>query len=445
MMKPGHLADSPIHDDKGGIVPREDAMKFNKCAFPNEHYNDSTRKKAAAVKIDAGIMAALKELGDDEEWRAPFLRLLRCVRSRTQLLKPTPGQGSAGWVAPVFLINDLKNLAARQGLWLRPCETWRPEGGSLRPTFRSLALHLLALYPLPRFMDSVWDLPAGPDGFRQQAWYIRLGRGASFRALNLPLALTRRMEHYVRQAPDHYTVSQALRYGETRGLGGGEELAREIVTGRLGQKIENAGFWRTVLWFFVAHQGMQLEYANPIIDFVHANKFAGEEVLTGNGAERRGAPWPDFSMKGRTPKSILRLVCAWHSDLSKNKKSKTFSWDKSGIPGYRFLEKRFGEEDERDWAIEELLDSGALHAEGRAMRHCVYSYANPCRRGATTIWSLRLRIKGQEKKMATIEVDPRKRSIIQARAKCNGRPGVRSYEIIRQWAAWSGLQFDLRV
>ena len=52
-----------------------------------------------------------------------------------------------------------------------------------------------------------------------------------------------------------------------------------------------------------------------------------------------------------------------------------------------------------------------------------------------------LRIKGQEKRMATIEEDPRKRSIIQARAKCNGRPGVRSYEIIRQWAAWPGLQF----
>lgn len=88
-------------------------------------------------------------------------------------------------------------------------------------------------------MDSVWDLPTGPEGFRQQSWYIRLGRGASFRALNLPLVLTRKMEHYVRQAPDHYTVSQALRYGETRGLGGSEELAREIVAGRLGQKIEH--------------------------------------------------------------------------------------------------------------------------------------------------------------------------------------------------------------
>src|SRR2546422_500101 len=212
--------------------------------------------------------------------------------------------------------------------------------------------------------------PAAGAGraFRQQAWFIRLGRGASFRALNLPLILTRRMEHYVRQAPDHYTLSQALRYGEVRGLGGSGEPAREIVSGRLGRKIENAGFWRTVLWFFVAHREMQLEYVNPIIDFVHANKFADEEVLTANGAENRTAPWPDFSMKGRTLKSMLRLVRAWDLERS-GKRIQGFSWGKSGIPEYQFLEKR--SEDERDWSLVELLDSAALRAEGLAMRHCV--------------------------------------------------------------------------
>jgi len=60
-------------------------------------------------------------------------------------------------------------------------------------------------------MDSAWDLAAGPEEFRQQSWFIRLGRGTAVRALNLPLVLTRSMEHYVRQAPDHYTAMQALR------------------------------------------------------------------------------------------------------------------------------------------------------------------------------------------------------------------------------------------
>ena len=71
-----------------------------------------------------------------------------------------------------------------------------------------------------------------------------------------------------------------------------------------------------------------------------------------------------------------------------------------------------------------------------------YWYAQRCRQGETTIWSLRLRVDGQEKRMATIEVNPRKRTIIQARAKCNLRPGGRSYEIMRQWAAAAGLHLQ---
>jgi hypothetical protein len=423
-------------------------MKLNPCTLPKELRTETaarTKREQNTVRIDTAIKTALDELGDNQQCQAAFLRLLACVRSCTQLLKPTPGQASAGWVAPVFLINRLKNLAARRNHWIRPCELWRPETANLRLAFRSLAFHLLIRYPVPRFMDSAWDLAPGPERFRQQSWYILLGRGASFRALNLPLLLTRKMEHHVRQAPDHYSVLQALRYGESRGLGGSEALAREIVAGRLGQRIEHPEFWRTVLWFFRSHLEIRLEQVNPIIDFIQANKFAGEEVATENGAARRKAPWPDFSIKGRSLNSILRLAKVWHSELSMGEKGRSFSWAKSGISGYRFLEKRVGEDEDRDWSIQEILESRALQAEGRAMRHCVYSYASQCRRGETTIWSLRLRVKDREKSLVTIQADPRRRSIIQARAKCNLWPGVRCREIIRQWAASAGLTIDLHL
>lgn len=148
-------------------------------------------------------------------------------------------------------------------------------------------------------------------------------------------------------------------------------------------------------------------------------------------------------MKGRKLISILRLVTAWHSDLAATAPGKHFSWRASGFQSYRFLEKRPDEEHDREWSIHELLDSGALHIEGRAMRHCVYSYSERCRCGETTIWSLRLRVNGEEKRMVTIEVDPNRRSIIQIRAKCNLRPGGRSLEIIRQWATDARLHFNI--
>jgi hypothetical protein len=418
-------------------------MKLNHLALANGAKLESfgrRKKKRDSIRIDAAIKKALDELEHHRNGRNAFLRLVACARARTPLLKPSPGR--PGWIAPVFLMNRLRNLASRQSHWIRPCETWEPRGENLRPVFHSLVEHLLAHYPVPRFMDSAWDLPNGPEGFRQQSWFIRLGRGSSFRSLNLPLILTHRMEHYVRQAPDHYSVIQALRYGEVHGMGGGEKLAREVVAGWLGQRIERPDFWRTVLAFFAANPGMSLEHVNPIVDFIHANKFAGDEVLTARGAEIRNAPWPDFSIKGRSLKSILRLVTAWHADLSGNQ-GPWSCWRKSGIQGYQFLETRPGEQGDLDWTVQELLNSGALYAEGREMHHCVYTYASRCRRGETTIWSLRLRINGQEKRMVTVEVDPYRRLIIQARAKYNRCPGRRSVEIMRQWAAWAGLQVDI--
>jgi hypothetical protein len=423
-------------------------MNLNLYARASEPKNKSVvrrQREQDAVRIDAAIKSALDELHENEERQAAFMALLECVRTRTCLLRPIPGHGTPGWVGPVFLINRLRNLATRQRHWIRPCETWRPPLSNLRTAFRSLAHHLLTNYPVPGFMDSAWDLAAGPEAFRQQSWFIRMGRGTALRALNLPLVLTRNMEHHVRQAADHYTANQALRYGEVRGIGGSEELAREIAIGRLGQRIEHPEFWRTILNFLAAHPEVDREHVNPVVDFVHANKFGGEEVVTVNGTETRQAPWPDFSIKGRTLRSVLRLVAAWHSDLSANQPAHWFSWKSSGIRGYRFWEKRPEGEQDRDWTIEELLDSGALQAEGRALRHCVYSYANHCRRGETTIWSLRLRVNDQEKRMVTIEVDPLRRSVIQVRAKCNLIPRGRSLEIIRQWAEWAGLRFDLRV
>ena len=80
-------------------------MKLDPWAFSNGPNNENLgrrKRQQDAVRIDAAIKTALEELADDEERRAAFLRLLACVRTLTALLKPTPGHGRPGWVAPVF-------------------------------------------------------------------------------------------------------------------------------------------------------------------------------------------------------------------------------------------------------------------------------------------------------------------------------------------------------
>jgi hypothetical protein len=139
---------------------------------------------------------------------------------------------------------------------------------------------------------------------------------------------------------------------------------------------------------------------------------------------------------------MMRLVHEWNADLAGRKPGQNFTWPASNIRGFRFVEDTETGASQREWTIHELLTSADLYLEGRALRHCVYTYAAMCRRGETTIWSLRLRDNGREKRIATIEMDPRKGEIIEARTKANNCAGSRSQEMIRQWAALAGLQVN---
>ena len=146
-------------------------MKLNHFALVNASKLDSfgrRKREQHSIRIDAAIKRALDELLHQTHRRKAFLRLLVGVRAHTPLFKPGAGRGTPGWVAPIFLINRLKNLAARERHWIRPCETWETGRSELlRPAFHSLVQHLLTEFPVPRFMDAAWDLPDGPDAFRQ--------------------------------------------------------------------------------------------------------------------------------------------------------------------------------------------------------------------------------------------------------------------------------------
>lgn len=70
--------------------------------------------------------------------------------------------------------------------------------------------------------------------------------------------------------------------------------------------------------------------------------------------------------------------------------------------------------------IEELIDSRSLVKEGRAMKHCVASYAFYCEKGRTAIFSLRKYAEGELLQiMATIEVSVATNRIVQVRGKMN--------------------------
>ncbi len=169
------------------------------------------------------------------------------------------------------------------------------------PQFSSLAGHLLAAYPVPAFLTSVWFEGRSVEARRRQGWYLHVGSGRNIRKADLPLPYTKMMAHHFLQAPDHSTVEAALRWGQVRGLGGSKELARAIAATRLGRSFDSEDFWISVVHFFVNHPDLDLAQVGPVVDYLHHQRFLPQEVLMADGERvELGPPQPNLSMKGRT-------------------------------------------------------------------------------------------------------------------------------------------------
>jgi len=394
-------------------------------------------RTAVKALLDGSIHAARSLALPHEGALRAYERLLQQVRGQSALLRPSDRAGDNRNHVNAALLA----LAIHHHDWLRPPETWWPATGRVWPQFRSLAHHLFARYPIPNFMTSVWFDLEPWKRLPQHEWYKHMGLGRNIRTATLPLRFTQAMAHLFCQAPDHLTVFAALRWAQVRGLGGTEELARAVVATRLGKAFRHEDFWETVLHFFINHPRLDLVHVGPIVDFLQAQKFATTERVSADGVfGQQPPPQPDYSMKGRTVASILRQVEEWHQQLGQDVSQPDLSWDRSRFREFRLVEGSEALQNMRVWTITELLSSRELFLEGQAMGHCVATYAIQCAKKQTSIWSMHLENRQGRHRVVTIEVDLAKRTICQARRKCNRLPQAVEKEVIARWAAQENLK-----
>jgi hypothetical protein len=386
------------------------------------------------------VCRACKSAQDSRRTRVAFHELLRHVSVGSGLVSGQPVIGQYGWQAGNTFVDGLLALARHSRNWMRPVAQWKPHTHNTRRQFASLARHLFAEWPVPAFMDSVWFLGNGRGAVRHQEWFLHLGSGQNIRTAELPLPYTKRMAHQFLRAPAEFTVEAALRWGQIHALGGTERLVRAVLGTRLGTDFGHDDFWVTVLQFFVAHPMLDLAHVGPIIDFIHQQRFVSQDVFVAPGVvERRGPAQPQFTMKGRTPASLLRQVEAWHRTLAKAEQPKA-EWPRSGVAGFEFVEGAERGGSLKIWTITELLSTKGLVAEGRKLKHCVATYAHSCARGACSIWTLEVETFEGRAKLLTVEVRNAARLICQARGKCNALPAEKHRGILRRWAEQAGLQ-----
>jgi hypothetical protein len=390
-------------------------------------------------RTDRAVSAAYTGLARDSLASTTFDALLRCVRACAPrfLEARLVGERQPG-------VDALVNLArvAKATPYVRPLVAWRGCDASWRVAVDSLAQHLVSVYPVPRFLTAAWY---ATDAYAEakRRWFIAHASGASFRSLDLPLRLSRTMEHVFLASPHHFSVEYALRRAELVGLGAEQRLLDAVLATRPALDLDNGPFWRTVWLFLIAHSGsIQESQVGPLIDFIHAVRHERVAVETGTGVVFREPPLPTFTMKGRTVASVLRMMERWHRDLA---------WVRGGLrwapSQWRPLIVDIPSQDPSDipasWEMIELTDSEQLRAEGTALRHCVASYSHGCWRGASRIWSLRRRRGSRVRSVATIEVRPATRTIVQARGFRNRYLTAREAQIVKMWAAREKLSLAI--
>ena len=380
-------------------------------------------------------------------------RFLSMIGAKCRLLQTEGGLPSLSEDWHNTYVYALYALARHHSQWLRRVEDWRVKGHTCRAQFHSLARHLLAEYDVPAFMDRAWFEAEREMAESHQQWFIAIGKGSSVRALNLPIELTRLSARYFLKAPADYSLEAAMRWGQARGAGGSEKLARAVASSLLRDIQADEPFWNEVVLWFAGHPELPTFQVGPIADYIYNVKFMPREEWLPNGdLEELPPSEPDFTMKGRTPAALLRRMEEWHLELARKKARPKRVWNRLDVSEFA-AEQASPEQDAIwQWTIHELVSDQELTAEGRAMSNCVASYVDSCVEGKSSIWSLRLETPEwpEARRIMTIEVDPETKTIVQARGKCNAVPGSKTCpkrlklapNLLRQWAARSGLRLD---
>jgi hypothetical protein len=311
----------------------------------------------------------------------------------------------------------------------RDVKDWKPKGKGRDSQFVSLAEHLLALYPMPKFLWSAfWE----PDAEKLRGLVIRIAGGESFAKMchkgDFPLALTKKQCHAFLKSTSDYSFMSALRKVQVQTYDGEPRLHQAWMMREIGRRLHNKAdeaFWDSVISWFAKNPMLDLEQLGPLMDYI----------------QHRRREDTNFSMKGRSVLAMLRGMEEWHGELQRVKEFKAHNYDSSGFKAERYdFKKRLktGHVHET-WTIEEILSSSELAAEGKAHKHCVYSYSHSIANGQVSIWSM----KCNGERMITIEVLNRSKMIVQARGKYNRQTTAEEFRIIQRWASENGIEVRL--
>lgn len=323
------------------------------------------------------------------------------------------------------------SLAERYGQRVREVADWTPKSNNVYRQLTNLVQHLFDQYgDVPAWLLNTWtQLAVVEDGVNLPDLTLHLGGGRSLRSFpGLPVPLSKRLEHGMRQAPAGCTFREALRYAQ---LAARDALAwwGVMMASRLGRApLLDDGFWLGVVDFFLAAPMVDPRHFGPVCDWINQKRSVGI------GPE---PAQPGFSLRGRTLASVLAQTARWHRGLARPPRR---AGGVATAPSTRWAGLPVADFTAGPVRIEQLTTYGQLVDEGRAQHHCVATYLHSCRQGRCGIFSLTV----DGARALTLEVDAN-RSVVQVRGKYNRWMTSAERAHLNQWLDQARLVFSKHV
>jgi hypothetical protein len=289
--------------------------------------------------------------------------------------------------------------------------------------FASLAQHVLAAHPVPRFLEAAFADVA--PGSVMPALYAHLGRGGSWRTAHVPWLLTRRAAHVLATWTDHSTpIARAFRSAQLAAVNAPEHVVTGVLSTTLarGAVAAHEPTWLAVFAWLSRQPGARSEPVAIAVREIAAQLAAGER----------------FDVKGRTLDATVRTAARRARDDERFAAARAAgAFPSSGIAGAELV-MRVGDADVT-FRVREIANGAALAEESRAMRNCVVTYVDAIAEGEQTLFSVVRVDEAKERHVLTFEVNVHRREVTEALGVLNRAPTETERAVLVAFAAMRGL------
>ena len=330
-----------------------------------------------------------------------------------------------------------------------PCrsfESWKvPKSKNDNVIFKSLFCHLLVAYKIPNAVDDIIDrlirYYLTMDSKEVEIMFHMIKGNGIHQFPRLKLEMNSKMNFLLNHAPQHFNLPRAMWWAKIKSMGVSNSIAAKLVDNfyiYIDTKWEE--WYDDLIFFLNRFPDITKKDLKNILDFIIAQKKNGVNIHLNNCDEKAwvAALFPEFKFKGRTVASVLKYVEKWRAYVQLAKDAGVDGEFKvSPIQSMRIKQGK------RLIRIRQITNLKNLALEGNKMNHCVATYAGECLSGTSSIWSMNeILAIGKMKRMITIEVNEKNKSIEQASGNSNRELNEMEKRWLKTWVEKEKLECE---